>query len=107
METIALTVMLIQIALDTHDFVKNDDEEIESMEVQQLTVLAGDFYSGLYYKELSYLPNIHLIRCLAEAIKIINENKIRVYQREITTFEDFMHSMKIIETSLYKKSQLT
>lgn len=107
MESIAKTVMFIQVALDSHDLVKNDMEyeksNITTLKEQQLTVLAGDYYSGLYYKTLSHLPEIPLIKQLALAIKIINEQKIRVYKVEIKSFDDYMMSMQQIETVLYQK----
>ncbi|PTY85148.1 heptaprenyl diphosphate synthase component 1, partial [Heyndrickxia sporothermodurans] len=42
-ERYVTTAMLIQIALDTHDKVNNANEPLKK---QQLTVLAGDYYSG-------------------------------------------------------------
>lgn len=107
MESVAKTVMYIQVALDSHDLVKNDLEgqkyNLLEQKEQQLTVLAGDYYSGLYYRTLSFLPEIPLIKQLASAIKIINEQKIRVYKVEITSLEDFFLSMQQIETLLYQK----
>ena len=101
-EQYAITVMLIQIALDTHDLVKNDDEFMPTQE-RQLTVLAGDYYSGLYYKNLSDLSNIKLVQLLASGIKIVNENKILVYKQEVKTFDQYMASIKNIETAIYEK----
>lgn len=101
-ETYASTVMFIQIALDTHDHVKNDDEYMQHKK-RQLTVLAGDFYSGLYYQSLSNLPDIQLIRKLAEGIKVVNENKIRIYNKEMHTFNEFMACMMGKETAIYQK----
>lgn len=107
MESIAKTVVYIQAALDTHDLVKNDSEVLKTnlteQKEQQLTVLAGDYYSGLYYRTLSHLPEISLIKQLASAIKIINEQKIRVYKVEVESLEDFLTSMQQIETILYQK----
>ncbi len=102
LETYASTVMFIQTALDTHDLVKNDDEYMP-LKKRQLTVLAGDFYSGLYYHSLSGISNIKLIQYLAEGIKAVNEYKLRVYNREVMTFEDFMKSMQQVETAIYQK----
>lgn len=96
------SVMLIQIALDTHDLVKNDDEYMEPRK-RQLTVLAGDYYSGLYYKTLADEANIRLIDKLATGVKIANENKIAVYKKEVKTVNQFVESMKLIHTSIYQK----
>lgn len=93
----AVTTMLIQIALDTHEHISNASVDEKQ---RQLTVLAGDYYSGLYYKLLAESENIEMIKELSKGIKEINEHKISVYQKEITTIEMLMASIKKIESSL-------
>nr|WP_259545140.1 heptaprenyl diphosphate synthase component 1 [Heyndrickxia oleronia] len=85
------TTMLIQIALDTHDKVNNTSELLKK---RQLTVLAGDYYSGLYYKILAEVENVPLIRTLAEGIKIVNEHKVAIYRLEDCTVEQYMDTFK-------------
>ncbi|XJZ26049.1 heptaprenyl diphosphate synthase component 1 [Bacillota bacterium Lsc_1132] len=102
----AVTTMLIQIALDTHENVTNSPvSEIEknSQTSRQLTVLAGDYYSGLYYKFLAETGDISLIKILAHGIKEVNENKISVYQKEFDGIENLMTNIKLIEGSLASK----
>jgi heptaprenyl diphosphate synthase len=99
----AITIMLIQIALDTHEHVSNANLEEGSLKTRQLTVLAGDYYSGLYYKILADMKDIHMIQILAEGIKDVNEHKISVYQKESDDLETLMASIKMIEGSLYSK----
>ncbi len=64
-------MMFIQLALDTHDEI----DEQQTIQQRQLTVLAGDLYSGLYYEFLARRHDISLIRRFAEAIKEINIQK--------------------------------
>lgn len=101
-----LTTMLIQIALDTHENVSNApfiEEKKESQISRQLTVLAGDYYSGLYYMLLSETADIPLIKALAKGIKEVNEHKITVFHKDFDTIENLMTSIKTIESSLLIK----
>jgi heptaprenyl diphosphate synthase len=102
----ALTIMLVQIALDTHERVsdKVHTEASDSHKRRQLTVLAGDYYSGLYYYLLAENHDISLIRVLAEGIKEINEQKIRLYQKSGRTVEEVIDSVEIIEAALLQKT---
>jgi heptaprenyl diphosphate synthase len=101
-----LTTMLIQIALDTHENVPNEtisDLEEESQKNKQLTVLAGDYFSGLYYKLLAETDDIQMINVLSKGIKVVNEHKISVFQQEFDAIEKLMSSIKMIESSLIIK----
>ncbi len=100
MKNYAMTTMLIQIALDTHEHISNAAvDEIN----RQLTVLAGDYYSGLYYKLLAESEDINMIKELSQGIKEINEHKISIYQKELNGIENLMTSIKKIESSLLVK----
>lgn len=96
----ATTTMLIQIALDTHEHISNATvDEIN----RQLTVLAGDYYSGLYYKLLAESEDIRMIKELSKGVKEVNEHKVSIYQKEIDNIENLMTSIKKIESSLLVK----
>ncbi|GLB57996.1 heptaprenyl diphosphate synthase component 1 [Cytobacillus sp. NCCP-133] len=99
----AITTMLIQIALDTHELVMNDETEDGDLKNRQLTVLAGVYYSGLYYKILSELDDIGMIRSLADGIKVVNEHKISLYQKAPIAVDSLMNSVKRIEAALFEK----
>ncbi|CAG9623609.1 heptaprenyl diphosphate synthase component 1 [Sutcliffiella rhizosphaerae] len=102
-EQYILSTMLVQIALDTHDMVTNtkvDQMEQEDAKNQQLTVLAGDYYSGLYYRLLAEVDDITMIKTLAHSIKQINEHKISYYQKDLQGMETLMQSLAKIESSL-------
>lgn len=102
MEDFVVTTMLIQIALDTHELVSNNEEDT-ILKSRQLTVLAGIFYSSLYYKILAESNNIAMIRLLSEGIKEINEHKILFYQVDTNAIESLMKSIMTIESALIKK----
>lgn len=99
----AVTAMLVQIALDTHELVQNGELDIDSHKSRQLTILAGTYYSGLYYKILSALEDVGMIRTLAEGIKDVNEHKISVYRYSSNNIDILMDSVKKIESSLYER----
>lgn len=94
------SAMLVQVALDTHENVMN---HFSSMKERQLAVLAGDYFSGLYYRLLADHDNIELIRTLAKAIKLINEYKVSLYQFEMDDIDTFMLHLKKVETTVIEK----
>jgi heptaprenyl diphosphate synthase len=96
----ALSTMLIQIALDTHEQIMQASVNDQR---RQLTVLAGDYYSGLYYQLLSEAEEITMIKALSNGIKEINEHKILIYHMDHTNTDGLMTSLKTIESSLFIK----
>ncbi|WLR53100.1 heptaprenyl diphosphate synthase component 1 [Bacillus tianshenii] len=105
MKDYIIPTMLVQVALDTHELVTTTklEEEDERMKSRQLTVLAGDYYSGLYYYLLAKVGNLTMISNLAHAIREINEHKISVYQKDTGCVENLMNSIRQIESSLIQK----
>lgn len=98
----ALSVMLVQTALDTHDLVstQNVDSEGKQLHERQLTVLAGDYYSGLYYYYLAQTGQIDLIKVIASSIKEINIAKIHIYHNHTKDLQDMMTNFFTVESSL-------
>lgn len=99
----AISMLLIQIALDIHDFVPNENErntDKSSRTAQQLMVLAGDYYSGLYYKLLASSKDIAVVQAFARGIKKINEHKVSLFHQEFSDIESLFASIKTIESSL-------
>lgn len=93
----AITVGIVYAALAAHDFIKELDA---SSKDQQLTVLAGDFYSGRYYEILAASGNVALIRNLSQGIVARCEHQIKVYEKEERTVEQWFASVQTIEAGL-------
>jgi heptaprenyl diphosphate synthase len=102
-DIIVKAIMLMHIALDTHDHVTNSLTDETSMKIRQLTVLAGDYYSGLYYKLLAEIGDIQVIKMLSEGVKNINEHKVFIYHKDQGHLNAIMNSLKTIEFSLIEK----
>ncbi|WP_010284220.1 heptaprenyl diphosphate synthase component 1 [Bacillus timonensis] len=103
LENYIITTMLVQQALDTHETVPNrltnSDERLRS---QQLTVLAGDYFSGLYYYLLANSSDITFIRILAEGIKEVNEAKIYLYQMDFNQIDQLFSFVTAVESSVFQ-----
>lgn len=100
-----IATMLMQIALDTHELVgiNHIEEDSPFMKQRQLTVLGGDYYSGLYYYFLALIDDIPMLEALSIAIKEINEYKVSVYQRDQNNIGDFIESVAMIESLLVQR----
>gem|GEM_PF-2882960 len=101
-----LNAMLAQVALDTHDAVARQNDRADNEQADkttQLTVLAGDYYSGLYYFLLSKEGEIAYTRELALAIKEINELKMELYHLPERRFGDIATYLRLIEARLAEK----
>lgn len=102
-EQYIITTMLVQTALDTHELVpasNGTDGSNENVLTKQLSVLAGDYFSGLYYLLLAEIEDFDLIHILASAIKEINENKMKLYYNDINSLDHYMQILEKIETLL-------
>ncbi|HLS66620.1 MAG TPA: heptaprenyl diphosphate synthase component 1 [Pseudogracilibacillus sp.] len=95
------TIMFVQIALDTHEKVQTKRERAYDETKHQLYVLAGDYYSGLYYKYLAEKKDISMIHRVAKVIKRINEQKMRLYYSEFSTDDEFLRALSDVESLLY------
>jgi heptaprenyl diphosphate synthase len=99
-----IAVMLVQIALDTHDTVslkKPRDGQYKTN--RQLTVLAGDYFSSLYYHLLAEDNEVHVIQLLSLAIQEINENKMALYQPQKLSLQQSFTKLRAIESGLLQR----
>jgi heptaprenyl diphosphate synthase len=93
-------LMIHQIALDTHEKVSNDEGTSLDREKKQLTVLEGDYYSGIYYDALSKSREINLIKELSYAVKEMNEQKINLVHHNFTSIDELLRCITIIESTI-------
>lgn len=96
-EASAKTVSIVYAALHAHDQVREDAPIIKE---QQLTVLAGDLYSGIYYQMLVNTKNITMVQQLASAIIQVSEKKTSFFEGIIRPLEEVEDAISIIETEL-------
>lgn len=97
-----VVIMLIDIALKTHDLINN--ENYEKQTDKQLTVLVGDYYSGMYYYLLSQIEDINMIKRLAANIKKINEEKMKLHYTDNKSEKEVYNSLLISETYLFTET---
>lgn len=99
---------LIQMGLDIHDNVSNEDEKQlnrEQNRERQLQVLAGDLYSGQFYRLLAQRGEMGVIHFLTEAICLINEAKTNLYDlriRDQLTLKRYIQEVEKIGSALLK-----
>jgi heptaprenyl diphosphate synthase len=101
--SVALSALLVQAAMDTHDRIgiMETTSEIERKQ-RQLTVLAGDYFSSLYYRLLAECGEGKFIKVFSRAIQEINEAKMRVTEAdsESEAMEHFMIVRSALTTHL-------
>lgn len=82
-------------AFTAHDSIGQEASESRQ---GQLTVLGGDYYSGIHYRILAEIEDIPLIRRLSKSVTEMSEKKIRLYEhREGDPPEQLLSYIEIIE----------
>ncbi|MDS9470818.1 heptaprenyl diphosphate synthase component 1 [Sporosarcina pasteurii] len=92
--TAAIAVGAVYAAFDAHDTV--DVENVTSTS-QQLSVLSGDYLSGVYYQLLASLPNFEFIHVLSKAIGEINEIKTEFHTNLEMKTSDSLEAIRSIQ----------
>lgn len=91
----ATSTVLVQVALDTHDFVSANNSG-DALLDRQLKILGGDLASGYYYKILSDINNASLAVKLAEGIKEINILKLKKLSADAVDLTSINYELDII-----------
>jgi heptaprenyl diphosphate synthase len=99
-----ITTLLVQAALDIHETVSTSILSSDKVKKErQLTVLAGDYYSSLYYYLLAKANDISMIRLLAHSIQEVNESKMSFYKDTDQPLLQSIENVKVIESSLIQR----
>ncbi|WP_430534004.1 heptaprenyl diphosphate synthase component 1 [Listeria rocourtiae] len=102
-QVIGATLYVI-LAHDTHDGIDEPSDAIQkTLQERQLTVLAGDFYSSLYYRALSGLGMIDLLAALQSGVQETNEAKVNLYQLHITGDEDYLTHLIMSKAAIFSR----
>lgn len=101
-----VSVMLMQIALDTHEEVSNTEESESPAKLRkrQLSILAGDYYSSMYYHILAKTKDIEFINLISRGVQEVNEAKVRLYMDKGADIDTLIMYLKQIETTLVEKT---
>ncbi len=101
-----VSVMLMQIALETHETVSNSEEGESPAQLRQrqLSILAGDYYSSMYYHILAKTKDIEFISLMSKGIQEINEAKVKLYLDKEADIEQLVTYLCKIETILVEKT---
>ncbi len=100
-----VAITLLQMGIDTHDRVSVGEERtLHGKRSRQLLVLAGDYYSGLFYRLLTEKGDMAAIRKLSEAVCDIHEAKMELYglHRKKSTLQSPLSLLRRIRGSLVR-----
>ncbi len=90
----AIAVGAVHAAFDAHDLVDMSDATSKQ---QQLTVLSGDHFSGIYYRLLASIPELGFIQSLSGVIGQINEVKTSLHNQLPDEPEQLIDAIRMIE----------
>lgn len=94
--TAAIAVGAVYAAFEAHDRI--DMRDATSTE-QQLTVLSGDYLSGIYYKLLAAIPDFEFIQVLSTTIGQINEVKTEFHHNLSSDPKKNLDALKSIKAN--------
>ncbi|WP_138492964.1 heptaprenyl diphosphate synthase component 1 [Paenibacillus pinistramenti] len=106
LEVCALAVYLLQLGLDTHDLIDPEPvrKEEKLMRSRQLKVLAGDYFSSLFYQLLAKSGQIQHISLLSSAVCEVNRLKARFYTKMkdlLLSAEDYVKESALVKMQLF------
>ncbi|AHI56445.1 heptaprenyl diphosphate synthase component 1 [Listeria ivanovii] len=100
---VSATLYMI-LAHDTHEKIDEPGDIVQlTRKEQELTVLAGDFYSALYYQTLAELEMIPLLRALQSGVQETNTAKTNIYQLHVATDEEYLTQLTLTNAAIFAK----
>ncbi|EDH0840994.1 heptaprenyl diphosphate synthase [Listeria monocytogenes] len=100
---VSATLYMI-LAHDTHEKIDEPGDVVQlTRKEQELTVLAGDFYSALYYRTLAELEMIPLLRALQSGVQETNTAKTNIYQLHVATDEEYLSQLTLTNAAIFAK----
>ncbi|MBC2287465.1 heptaprenyl diphosphate synthase component 1 [Listeria farberi] len=100
---VSATLYMI-LAHDTHEKIDEPGDIVQqTRKEQELTVLAGDFYSALYYQTLAELEMIPLLRALQSGVQETNTAKTNIYQLHVATDEEYLTQLALTNAAIFAK----
>ncbi|NEU31128.1 heptaprenyl diphosphate synthase component 1 [bacterium LRH843] len=98
-----ISALLVQAALDVHESVTLHEVTADfERKNRQLTILAGDYYSSLYYYLLAEHNHLPLIQVFSHTIQDINEYKMTIYSSRNLPYEEVKENIALIESILFQ-----
>ncbi|QQK76008.1 heptaprenyl diphosphate synthase component 1 [Salicibibacter cibarius] len=94
------TAMLVEAALTAHEHIPLHNNDAVEVKKNQLTVLAGDLYSSLYYYRLAKMADIPLIGLFSESIQTMNAAKADLHALNWKTAEELEQLIMDMESTL-------
>lgn len=109
-----LSALFAQAAFDTHEQVfQGDIVNQKEKKTRQLTVLAGDYFSSIYYRLLAKSVHQPILHLFSKTIQSINETKMELHCYEGESFRKLLDHIRDIEagfifalTTYYEKKEL-
>ncbi|EOS57493.1 heptaprenyl diphosphate synthase component 1 [Paenibacillus barengoltzii] len=106
-ETCALAAFLVQLGMDTHDRIDLESglgEATRAMRSRQLKVLAGDYFSGVFYHLLAGAGEIRMVPLMSSAICEVNRLKVQLYSKlkqMLLPAEDYLKECVHVKMGLF------
>ncbi|MBC1520519.1 heptaprenyl diphosphate synthase component 1 [Listeria aquatica] len=96
--------LYVILAHDTHEGIDEEgDAHKLTLKERELTVLAGDYYSALYYRTMAELGMIDLLRALQRGVQKMNTAKTNIYQLHVSSDEQYASEFRAASAAIFSE----